>query len=92
MTHPLVDRDPSLSFELLRRFVVAAVYGGDLVACSFQRLRDCFTNPARTACHDCYACQDSPLLLTMDQPSFKRFVPAYFRLRYRRHRSARSSR
>ena len=57
---PLVDRDAGLGLELLRRLVVAAVVGGDLVAGGLQRLRDRRADPARSARHHRNACHAIP--------------------------------
>ena len=55
---PFVDVDAGLGLELLRRLVVAAVVGGDLVACGLERLRDRLADAARSTRHHRNACHD----------------------------------
>ncbi|MGY3497397.1 hypothetical protein ACVW1B_006816 [Bradyrhizobium sp. USDA 4502] len=53
---PLVDRNPALRLELLRRGVIAGVARRHLVARRFQRLADRSSNTARSARHQCNTC------------------------------------
>src|SRR5580704_1897275 len=55
---PLVDSDTSCSLEFLRRLIVAAVIGGDLVACGLKRLADGFADASCSARHQCDAGHD----------------------------------
>ena len=43
---PFVDRDAGFGLEFLRRLVVAAVIGGDLIACGLERFGDCRADAA----------------------------------------------
>ena len=61
---PFVDRDAGLGLEFLRRLIVAAVIGGNLVAGRLQRLRDRRADTARAARHHRYACHTPPLSVT----------------------------
>ena len=55
---PFVDRDAGLGLELLRRLVVAAVIGGDLVTGGLECFGDRRADAAGSSRHDCDAWHD----------------------------------